>query len=54
VNAKPPLDFLVYLHLLARYGWSRQQVDAMPAERIAMLLSRADDAPDSRRKDTSP
>jgi hypothetical protein len=36
------LDFLVYLHLLARYGWSRQQVDAMPPERIAVLLSLED------------
>jgi hypothetical protein len=36
------LDFLVYLHLLARYGWSRAQVDAMPAEKITRLLSLAD------------
>lgn len=33
------MDFLVYLHLLARYGWTREQVDAMPEEGIATLLS---------------
>lgn len=33
------LDFITYLHLYARYGWSREQVDVMSAERIAMLLS---------------
>jgi hypothetical protein len=32
-------DFLAFLHLYALYGWSRKQVDAMPAEKIERLLS---------------
>jgi hypothetical protein len=35
-------DFIDYLRLLARFGFTREQVDAMPAERIATLLSTAD------------
>lgn len=30
-------DFITCLHLCARYGWTRAQVEAMPAERVKAL-----------------
>ena len=37
------LDFLDYLRLFARYGWTREQAAAMPAEKITRLLGLTDE-----------